>query len=220
MDERSAAEVLDQVRDAMIVSSDEGDKPHLAAALDFMTSRLHETRFPEIVSSLIFQRSKIERLFDRYGGLNESGLRATIAALKSILTLEADETTSQALTKACLDTPINNAALKRALAALSSGSKTDQERAAVMAGWLDDASQRVLRFDDYSGAFLTQEKQPRKTLATKDACKADPDVLPILQHEAARLAAVHDRLARLKTAEATTALLTIALEILASYRNY
>jgi ATP-dependent helicase/nuclease subunit A len=220
MDERSAADVLDQARDAIIVSADAGHNPRLAEALAFMTSRLHETRFPEIVSALIFQRAKIERLFERHGGLTETGLRDTIVALKSTLNLHADDTSSQAITEACAETSIDAPALKRAIAALVKGTKTDQERAVVMAQWLDAPAQRMSRFDDYSSVFLTQEKELRKTLLTKDANKFDPEALPIMQREAARLITLHARLARLKTAEATSALLSVALEILASYRDY
>jgi len=220
MDERSAAEALDQAREQTIVSAEPTARPDLAAAMSFLTGRVHETRFPEIVAALTFQRAKIERLFERHGGLNAKGLGAAIAALKKTLGLSDNESPELAIETACANNAIDVAALKRAIAALNKGSKTDQERAVVIATWIANPDQRVAQFDDYCAVYLTQEKELRKTLATKEACKADIDVLPIMQSEAARLATVHERLTRLMTAEATSALLTVALEILASYRRY
>jgi ATP-dependent helicase/nuclease subunit A len=220
MDERTAAEALDAARDAVIAAAEDKAHPALRAALALLTARLHETRFPDILHAINAQRGKIERLFERHGGLNAAGMANCVAATRTILGLEAVETAERALDQACSDSVFDGAGLKQAAAALSKGTKADQERAKAILIWLDNKATRRAGLDQYCSAFLTQEGQPRKTLATKAVAAPNPEAAQALGREAARLAALKERMARLETADSTQAILTVALEILSSYRTY
>ncbi len=220
MDERTSAEALAEARDGVIVAADATRDPELASALSYLTGRLHETRFPDLIAEIAQQRAKLERLFAVYGGLNPQGLEGAIRALRKKLDLAANDTKESILMAACGSSSFDEASLKRAITGLSAGSKTDQERGVCIAAWLAKAEDRYTLLDDYFSAYLTQDGTIRKTLATKAVVERDPDVLTILLQEATRLEAVKDKLARTQTADATTALLTVAERMLHAYRNF
>jgi ATP-dependent helicase/nuclease subunit A len=220
MDERTAAEALAEARDYVIVSANEEHDPDLAQALAYLTGRLHETRFPELIGEIAQQRAKLERLFAAYGGVNDKGLVGALSAVRKKLKLSKTDTRDHILAEACGETNFDANALKRAAAGLSGGSKTDQERGACINMWLAETEQRIAKIDGYFGAYLTQDGSIRKTLATKAVAERDPDILNILQQEAARVETVKDKLARAQTAEATTALLTVAERMLYSYSAF
>ncbi|MSO98392.1 MAG: double-strand break repair helicase AddA [Rhodospirillaceae bacterium] len=221
MDERTAAEALAEGRDRVIASGN-ADDTELNKALAYMTGRLHETRFPDIVAEIARHRAKFERLLRHHGGVTERGLTNVVAAMRGRLGLSLNDDQLSIRRAACNDTAFDGAALRRATAALAKGSRGDQERAAEIHTWLAEPQRRIDLFDDYALHFLTKAGTIRadKNLATQAACKADPDALRIMQREAARLLAISQRLARLTTAEATGALLCIAERILRAYGAY
>ncbi|MBL8629470.1 MAG: double-strand break repair helicase AddA [Rhodospirillaceae bacterium] len=220
MDERTSAEALTEARDGVVAAADPATDPDLAAALAFLTGRLHETRFPDLIAAIAQQRAKLERLLIAHGGIHDEGLRSVIRAVYRRLRLAPAETSEHVIAAACAETSFDAPALKSAMKALGHGTKTDIDRAERMGPWLAHADQRVVLFDTYCSAYLTQAGTIQKRLATKDVVASDPNVLPTLEKEAARIEAVQDHLKRLQTAEATTALLTVAERMLRAYRGY
>jgi ATP-dependent helicase/nuclease subunit A len=220
MDERAAAEALAEARDHVIVAADPERDPALARAMAYLTGRLHETRFPELIAAIAQQRAKLERLFEAHGGLDATSLQRVVKAMRRVLNLDPDITREDVLSAACGNSAFDEAGLKRAMACLSMGSSADQTRGMCIGTWLAQTQGRETSFDEYLAAYLTQDGTVRKTLITKAACAKDPDVVAILSAEAARLEAVKETLSRLQTADATEALLCVAERILQMYRNY
>lgn len=220
MDERASTEALDEARDGVITSADAVHDPELAQALGYITGRLHETRFPEIVAEIAQHRAKLERLFQAYGGVDKTGLHGAIAAMRKKLDLGATETRETLIAAACDERNFELIALKDAAAALQHGSKTDQERAVGISTWLNSPATRVETFPGYASQYLTQDGTVLKRLATKAVATKSPAALDVLLKEATRLEAVTEQFARASTAEATTALLCVAERMLQAYRNY
>ncbi|MFM2043808.1 MAG: double-strand break repair helicase AddA, partial [Pseudomonadota bacterium] len=107
--------------------------------------------------------------------------------------------------------------LREACRVLSTGGKTDQERAIAIQAWLDRAHQRTATFRDYADSFLTKDGQIRKGLMSKKLGEANPPLLDALGREAERLLAVQERLRCVTVARATAAMMTLAEALLSGY---
>src|SRR5690606_19904344 len=71
--------------------------------------------------------------------------------------------------------------------------------------------------DDYKLAFLTKEDKPRETLITKKKSEEYPDVFNALAIEQLRLIRLMARLRAIRVAEATEAIMAIAVAILEAF---
>ena len=210
MDERTAAELLQEARDAMLVEA-QGDAA-LAEALRNVTARAGEQVFAEVMASLSGERRRLARLFAASGGL-----AGAVAATRRRLGLADGEDSERIVSAACADHAFDMLSVVKAAQALDRGGKTDKARAAVMADWLARPGKRAEFFDDYAGTYLTKEGGVRARLATKAVVEAMPAVEDILSLEAGRLLAVRERLMAASVFEATAALLAIGRALLAAY---
>ena len=212
MDERNAAEALFEAQEATIEHARSEGDIKLADALAFITARVHEVNFAPLMESLIAGRGKLAQLLDRYGTID-----AVMTALRRKLGLGADETESSIISAACHDDAFGCDNLKRVVAAMSSGKKTDQERANIIAAWLANATQRTVSIEVYADAYLT-EGEVRARLVTKEVIATVPDALEVLQAEAERLRLLMDRVRAARVAAATESLLRLGADLLTRYR--
>jgi len=210
MDERTAFEMLQQARDAMLIAAQKDND--LQTALRTVTARAGELVFGEVMSALSGERRRLSRMFAATGGLT-----GAVAATRTRLGLAEGEDATSIVSAAGADEAFDKLALVGAAQALDQGSKTDKVRAAVMADWLARPARRGDLFDGYADVFLTKEGMVRARLATKAAQAALPGVEDVLGLEAARLIAVRERLAAASVLEATSALLVIARALLQAY---
>ena len=213
MDERDAAEALFEAQEATIEHARAGSDAKLGEALAFITARVHEINFAPLMESLVGSRGKLAQLLDRHGTID-----AVMTALRRKLGLGADETESSIVSAACHDDAFGCENLRRVVAAMSSGKKTDQERANVIAAWLANATQRHVGLEIYVDAFLT-EGEVRARLVTKEIVATVPDALDVLQAEAERLRLLMDRVRATRVAAATEALLRLGADLLGRYRT-
>ncbi len=215
MDERDAGEMLAAAREEVLAAARDGDDGELAAALAAVTGAVHETIFPELMAELAAERGRLRRLLGRWGSLE-----ATVAECYRRLGLVPGESADSILAAACDDGAFDSAGCREAVAALARGSKTDGDRAALMAGWLADPAARSAAFGQWRKAFLTADGDIRKTLCTQGVEAAMPGTRAILEAEALRLCTVHDRLKAATTAAATAALLRLGKALLAAYERH
>ncbi|CAA7622214.1 ATP-dependent exoDNAse beta subunit [Candidatus Terasakiella magnetica] len=214
MDDRDSGELLEEAKLEVLEAARAGSDAALARALALVTGRIHETAFPELMAELAGERGRLERLMERHGGCG-----GVIAAFRGRLGLAEDETPALLLARACDDARFDAAALRTALAALQTGTKTDQDKAAAMAVWLADPAARQDGFARWSAVFLTAEGSIRKTLCTKGVRDAFPGVEAVLLAEAERLLFIDGRLKAAAVADATGALLTLGAALLVSYKR-
>jgi ATP-dependent helicase/nuclease subunit A len=214
MDERDAGELLESAKLEVLSAARDGGDGELAEALALVTHRIHETGFPELMAELARDRGRLDRLITRHGGIT-----GVVSALRQRLELEADETPAALLARACDESRFDAVGLRAALAALQTGSKTDQDRAALMAPWLADPAGRGAGFERWRTAFLTKEGEMRKTLCTKAVRSGFPGVEEVLLAEAERLVFLSDRMKAAVIAQVTQALLTLGGALLDSYRR-
>jgi len=217
LDERSAAELLVEAREAVINRARTATTPSLAAALAEVTRQVGEGEFDELMRALTLERARLAQLLARLGDV-ETLIRAVYARLG----VAAGDTPERIRVAGCDDETLDLLGLGLAARALSeSAAKTDRERGAAILRWLTaDGEIRAAEFDGYSKQYLTQEGMIRQRLITAKALAANPGVDEILLAEAMRLVDLRDRCNAAVVATATGALLRLGAEMLGSYDEH
>ncbi len=212
MDERTAAGLLTEARDEVLHAGRAAPDSALGKAMARLTADLNAEEFADILAELANERGRIQRLFERFKGLD-----GAVDAVHDALGVPPGITEAAILRDACADDAFDVPGLRDACRALSTGSKTDEERGIGIQGWLDAAESRVRAFQIYARHFLTAEGSPRKTLITKKPATAFPAALTALEREAERLVSLMKRVKSAGVAASTTALLTLAESLLRAY---
>ena len=214
MDERDSSELLEAVQHEMMVRAQTEDG-NLAAAVADITSRIHETRFPELMAELTTARGRIADLIARYGGVDP-----LIAAIYKLLGLTQNQTPDTIISAACEAASFDGDGLRRAAAALAQGSAADQNRATLLGRWLAEPDTRIQQFEAYRDIYLTRAGDVRKSLITKPALAGDPEAVDFLMAEATRLHAIRGQLRSANIAQATSVLIRIADALIESYSRH
>ncbi|MGP1394153.1 MAG: double-strand break repair helicase AddA [Inquilinaceae bacterium] len=209
MDDRSAAELLAEVRDRLLTESDSV----LAAALAAITAEIHEDAFAELMGELMRERGRLGRIADAHGGLEP-----LIDAVYDRLGVARHLTDAALVDAACRDDAFDGPALRAAAEALTGGSATDRVRGAGLAAWLAATPvDRQHALSDYALLYLKKEGGVRDKLLTKSVAQKHPDVGDALAIEAERLLHLADRRRALAVAGATGALLTVGIAMIRRY---
>jgi ATP-dependent helicase/nuclease subunit A len=213
IEERDAAELLFEAREAMLIAARKADSTPSARALAHVVGRMYESRLTELLDAFLHERDRLEILRDRMG--SPEALRRTMAGM---LRVPEDISPQSVIAAACADPAFDRAMLDRAVAALAEGGKTDQKNCETLRRWLlADPEQRAADFDGYCGIYFTQKDEPRGTLASKAAVKAWSGVTQVLGDEADRIAAVQVQLRAAQCLVDSHALAILALDILRRY---
>ena len=213
MDDRTAAERLSDARDRVLNAASAAPESPTGAALRLINRRFAEETFDGLVSELLMERARLYRFFDGIGGPEE-----ITPALLAHLDLPEGVSRESVIRNAVSDAAFDAVSLRRAVEALSGGSKTDMERAESLTLFLAvDRDTRIGLFDSYSVVFLTEGGGMRKRLATKKAVEAFRDIETVMAREAERLITVRQLLNTIELAERTAAVLRIASAVLREY---
>ena len=216
-EERTADELLHEAREEVLQAArwDGGGPAPLRFALARVTTLVDEGRFGDLMAALIRERGRLQRLFAA-----KRGVAGVVKALAGRLGVDSDATVESITEKAVADGAFNMAALKRAVDALSAGSKTDSSRAEILSAWLTcTPDRRADTFDKCVEAYFTQKGAPLKTLATKQALAAWPYAGDVLRTEAERLLRVVEQRKAAATLRATEAILILAEAIFDHYER-
>jgi ATP-dependent helicase/nuclease subunit A len=218
LDERSAAELRQDCRDAVLDRARREPAGALAEALAVVTARITEQGLGEILAELMRERGRLRRLIGDKGR-TESGVRRAMARLCARLEVRPGETEDEVLRLASADTAFDGDGLRRAARALLAGSATDKTRGETLAAWLADPAGRVARFAAYRSVYFTQAGKPLSRLITKDALAGAPGVDAILAREGERLEKVIARCNAAATAANTAALLRLGAALEEQYER-
>ncbi|MFO1190182.1 MAG: double-strand break repair helicase AddA [Alphaproteobacteria bacterium] len=172
VDDRTAREILADARDRTLLLALDGEQPTpLARAVARLAERGGETVIRSVIGDLFDHRTRLRR-----------AVEASITADHA-----ARAVTDRLLGQPAVEGP-DIGALRLAIAVLSSGSKTDHERAARIGEWLDrGAPGQGAEFDTYALAYLTTTGTVRQKLATDAVAKVHPAAIEALGAEAARV---------------------------------
>jgi len=175
--------------------------------IDFFAARVDDGRFADLLKALLGRRRDLTLLLDAH-----DGAAGAIGALYAQLGLPPDGTRELSIQLHIQSMRIDE--LRRATAALCSGSVTDQKIGQPLADWLA-ADLPLHSFEtNWSAAFFTAEGKPRAKMATK---KIPADCADILAEEQSRLIVLQQELNKLTVAEATAMLLRLGERLLTAY---
>jgi ATP-dependent helicase/nuclease subunit A len=214
LEERDAAELRAEAQAQVLAAAQNDDGP-LGAAVDLISTRVHETLFPKLMGEVAASRTRFAGALARSGGID-----GVLAGLAARFGVPADIRLVDVLDDACRDAALDREGLARLVVALDAGSDASRKLSARIAAWLEsDLDVRVATFAGYSGIFLTDKGQPRDSerMTTKAVRAAMLDAADTLAREADRLLAVHERLRKAELMAANAALLRIAAELVVRY---
>lgn len=208
LDERSAQELMADVRDQVLRDAMADTSSPLGKALLHVVSRVDELSFGKLIAEVTGQRGNFQKMLSRFGGLE--GICAAIRAALSVAPGEGTE----AILREIASFP--DADMRHAAKILGGGTKTDMERAEALAAILA-LPDRAGAVDDYIAIFLTKEMTPRARLITKKLAEENADAARALEEEQSRVLHLVSRLRAIRVAEATEAIVTIAVAILDAF---
>lgn len=210
LDEPAAAELRERAVAAVITGAAREPEGPLAAALDTLVAFSGEIQFSKLVRAAVNERDALRRWIPRQDALE--------AALDDLaMALGADRRGNPAslkgeVTPSPLFPPSEWPA---AIEALSSGARTDSERADALRLAANASGEE--RGEAYLSVFLTLTGAPRKTLMTRKLAAAHPALAETLIKEQERLAHLVERLRAQETFAASRALFTLAVAVLDRY---
>ncbi len=205
LDERSAAEVLQQARAEVLA------KPELAAALGEIAAHSGEGGFDQLIGEIVHQRAKLELL-------SADGLERLLARLRDLIGVAAGDTPENIVAQASRDFD-DGMVLAAARSLMDSVKPSDRKRGEAIVGWLEAPAERAARFDAYAACYLTRQDEPRKIIYTKDFLRDEPQEAVTLDAEGARVMAAVTRCRAATVYAATAALMRVADALLHSYRR-
>lgn len=199
LDDRTARDLMAEARARVLERAGTGDTPR-AAAIAYMVTHLSDFKLEQILDAALgADRNKLDaflaqddwsRLLHEAHGAEPGDTEAKIA-----------EEFGQSMDR-------DEAMLRDAIGWLSSGGKTDTERATALTAALE-VKGAFARFDAAYATLLTKDGSPRATLATKKLAEARPDLLAYLDRLGERLVAFGNRRRAVHAAMLAEAALTI-----------
>ena len=231
MDERTARELLAQAGEEVLARAMDGGAAAgakdaaedgargLSAALAAVSGHLGPEDFHKLMDRLSGDRTRLRLLLDRAGGLDGAA-----RAIAGCLGLTGTETEESLIAAAVADDAFDGAGLRRALAVMEAGSKTDRDRAALMAPFLAAAAAaRPGLLAAYRRGFLKADGDPFGTFITKGGLKdaIDPDgLIAAMAAEADRLVALEVRLKTVRNRQTSVAALSLGTALVETYEDH
>ena len=202
LDEADAKSLLRNAQDEQIEFLARDEAPgELRDALAAVAGRISIGEYTELMAKLLSERAW---LLERIG--TPAGLKRVRQRLARKLGCDKPLTSSP-----------DEKALRNAVKALAKGGKTDVARALAITAWLDAGDDKNAVEADYRSAYFTGTGDVRKSLASKAAVAAMPDIDDVLRAEAARLGEALNHAAGCALVELTTSLLRLGLDITERY---
>ncbi|PHZ83954.1 double-strand break repair helicase AddA [Paremcibacter congregatus] len=214
MDERTALDHLARARDAVLTEAQAAINPALAEALAYISRKVTETTFGELIRELIGQRSGLEQMLGRVRLVAQA-----ISAMENLLGLSRGDTRESLIAAACEEENFSGAGLRQAVETLLGGSAANQKTAALMAGWLGAPDDRRERFEGYKSAYLTTKGEIRKSLMPKKLAESCPGGLAAMEAEADRLQALDGKLKLVTLLDNSRALLSLGAAMMTAFRD-
>jgi ATP-dependent helicase/nuclease subunit A len=208
LEERAEAELIDKLRlDVLLQAAAAPDEP-LGRSLSTAITAAADQTFAELVRETIGRRDEVIAWVDRVGGVAEA-----IADLSGVLGIDPDDSLDRIESELVLSPNLPFTQWRAVAATLSAGSKNDREQGARLGAAAAASGQE--RIERYLEIFITDGGTPRKNLTTKAIDRALCDRLSA---ERERVAPLAERRRAIAARDRTSALLTIAWEVIARYR--
>lgn len=217
IDERTAQELLNEAKQRLFIRSRSGQEPALAAAVEQLVGRLTEGSFQELLTQLIGERRHLAPLLAEEGGAD-----ALIYRIYTAVGLPYGVEEKTLFNEAFAYLPQQEADLRKVIACLMEGGKTDIACAQAMAVWWEKPQgERSGVWDTYLAAFLTKEGEKRSLarFPSKKLKDAWPELEAVFAHEQERVYRYSRQLNALGNAEYSRYIVTIVDTLLHLYHG-
>jgi ATP-dependent helicase/nuclease subunit A len=210
LDEGQSGLLKQQALQELFLSS---EAEHLTQSLQYLTTRLYSSSLIELVSSLLREQQKIQKIFMSYN--TPEDLASALYKKFQLEPLDSIETVI-----AQVESETNVEVLEKIVDIFTHGSKTEQKRAPLIKAWVDQKTPHSRQdFEEYKGAFLTQDDTRYKSFPTKGTAEKYPHVVAQYFQEADRIEQAAQKIKAISSAERSVAFYQFAREFLTSYKQ-
>lgn len=215
LDDRLGRELIAAARDRVLIDASAREaEPELAAALATAFAAVGEFGLDGALRAVIAARGKIRRWLREAETLD-----GAIAEVGLALGVRPDDDDAALVAEMLVSPNFPAGALSALVADMGAGRKTDLEQAERIGRARDTARPPEERLAAWWEVFFTKAGPAKaaKSLATKTVVEAHPDFPERASLEVARLAALDDRRAALRTRDTTAALLRLGDRMIGRY---
>ncbi|WP_316178998.1 double-strand break repair helicase AddA [Bradyrhizobium sp. SZCCHNRI1009] len=212
LDERDQTEMMERANLKVLLDASRAPDSAVGRALQVAMTNAADSTFKDVVREACLSR-------DHFMAWTDGAGRVEVAAqhLGEVLGIAPDETL-EAIERDMVDGPnLPRADWTDIAARLDGGAKTDQKQAEQLRAAL--AFSGADQVDEYLRLFLTDDKQPRKSLLTKKFAESNPGLAGLFDAEARRLDRLIEKRRAAVVRDRTEALLQIATAAAANYRR-
>jgi ATP-dependent helicase/nuclease subunit A len=211
LEERTQSEMIDRLRMAALLQASAQPDSDLGRALAVAITAAADQTFGEMIGEAIARRDEVTAWVEEAGGIDKA-----ITGLSRALGVDPMETSETIAQEFFVNSLIASSEYAAVMAALDQGLKGDKEHAARFDSLrLLDGSERIKA---YQSIFCTADLEPRKNIVTRTIRDNHPALFQRLLAEQGRVCALIGRRRAVETRERTSALVTIAAEVIARYR--
>lgn len=211
LDDRDQSEMMERANLAVLLEASHAPDSAVGRALTTAMTYAADVTFKEVVREACLSREHFIAWADQAGGIE-----AARAQLARTLGVTADDRLAD-IERDIVDGPhLPRARWKDVAAIFMTGSKSDHDQANRLLAAFDLKNDAQL--ETYFSVFLTQSREPRKSLLTKKLGDAQPGLAQTLSDESARLTGLLETRRAVIQRDRTEALLTIASTVASHYR--
>jgi ATP-dependent helicase/nuclease subunit A len=211
LDERAQNELLDRTRLAVLLEAAASPQSETGRALAAATAGVADSSFVQVIDEAVRQREKISAWIAPAGGVD-----AAMADLCGALEISPGDTIEN-IDEQMVNGPIFPPADWAAVAKLCAASSTRDQEQARRLKTASDATGEARKLA-YLSIFFTDKETPRAAVITATLAKQHPAVAELLSREQGRLETLQERRRAVICRDNTSALLTIANQVIVRYR--
>jgi ATP-dependent helicase/nuclease subunit A len=212
LDDRDQAEMMERASLGVLLEASRAPDSTIGHALLTAMASAADVTFKEVVREACLSRDHFMAWADDAGSA-DAAARQVSAALGVNPEDRLDD-----VEREITDGPyVKRSGWEEVAGALDTGSKSDQDQAARLR--VAAAAVGAEQVDQYLALFLTEERQPRKSVVTKKFCDNNPAIGRLFEAEIDRLAPLIEKRRALVVRDRTEALLHIATAVAANYRR-
>ena len=217
LEDEEAKNALMQIKTDILLKENHNGNPQLSAAIDYFTTHLKETTFPNMLKKITDNRREMVAVLEKHHGI--LGLLGNLQAKLKVTDFNTEEDIKKEF---MTDLRMRADEIAANIKAWQCGTETtDKPRAQICAAIMAQNFQ-VEDYEAYKRCFFTTENTTRKssTLCTKNARLADAELVKRLELEQERLLECETKLKKLRLYHSTKAAFTIVSEIDSRYEAY
>ncbi len=216
IEEAGARALREEARDELLQAASLGGDDEVSRALRYLVRDMAASTLAEAMDAATSDMQRVDE------ALEEGGEEAMAGRIYALLGLTPSDT-EESIRRAAMREAAWQEGLLETLRLVSENSSDsfakNAEKALSWLGLPDFDAQREEKFGEYCDVFLTKKDEPRGKFANKKLREKHPDADDILRREAARLAAMRERMNAAQTAGKSAAVMCLALALAKRYQE-